>query len=64
MNPTNPAAQNLTVDAITTMPKVMSSQPTTISDELAASWTSAQPEKKAAATQKAATSLPAIRNPE
>lgn len=36
----------------------------TISDELAASWTSAQPDKNAAAMQKAATSLPAIRNPD
>jgi hypothetical protein len=36
----------------------------TISEELAASWTNAQPDKKAAAMQKAATSLPAIRNPD
>jgi len=36
----------------------------TISDELAACWTSAQPDKKAAAMQKAATSLPAMRNPD
>jgi len=46
MNPTNPAAQNLTVNAITTMLRVMSRQPMTISEELAASWTNAQPDKK------------------
>jgi hypothetical protein len=51
MNPTNPAAHNLAVNAITKMLRVMSSQPMTISDELAASWTSAQPDKKAAAIQ-------------
>jgi len=53
MNPTDPAAQNLTVIAITKMLRVMSSQPMTISDELAASWTRAQPHKKTAAMQNA-----------
>ena len=64
MNPTNPAAQNLTVLAITTMLRTMRSQPIAVWDELAASCTSVQPDRKTAAMQKAATSLPAIRKPD
>jgi len=64
MNPTNPPAQNLTVNAITTMLRVMRNQPMTVSDTLVAFWAMAQPDKKAAAMQKAATIFPAIRNPD